>query len=143
MADVAERAHIAIVDDEEMVLTSIRSFLVLETDYEVSTFLSPKEAISFIRDHEADLVLSDFLMPEMDGISFLSRVRELKSEIPRIILTGYADKKKTGSRESTRWACPITWKVLTPGMLSWRSLTVSSRPCLDIRMLATTRSIGS
>ena len=46
MADVAERAHIAIEDDDEMVLTSIRSFLVLETDHEVSTFLSAKEAIS-------------------------------------------------------------------------------------------------
>ena len=32
-------------------------------------------------------------MPEMDGISFLSEVRKLKPEIPRIILTGYADKE--------------------------------------------------
>ena len=46
MADVAERDHMAIEDNEEMVLTSIRSFLVLETDYDVSTFLSAKEAIS-------------------------------------------------------------------------------------------------
>ena len=37
--------------------------------------------------------MSDFLMPEMDGISFLSEVRKLKPEIPRIILTGYADKE--------------------------------------------------
>ena len=32
-------------------------------------------------------------MPEMDGISFLSKMRELKPEAPRIILTGYADKE--------------------------------------------------
>jgi DNA-binding NtrC family response regulator len=32
-------------------------------------------------------------MPEMDGISFLSEVKKLKPEIPRIILTGYADKE--------------------------------------------------
>ena len=32
-------------------------------------------------------------MPEMDGIAFLAKVRELKPEVPRIILTGYADKE--------------------------------------------------
>ncbi|MBZ0263389.1 response regulator, partial [bacterium] len=32
-------------------------------------------------------------MPEMDGISFLGKVRDVKPEIPRIILTGYADKE--------------------------------------------------
>jgi FixJ family two-component response regulator len=32
-------------------------------------------------------------MPEMDGISFLIKVRELVPEVPRIILTGYADKE--------------------------------------------------
>jgi DNA-binding NtrC family response regulator len=38
-------------------------------------------------------VISDYLMPEMDGISFLAEIRKLKPEVPRIILTGYADKE--------------------------------------------------
>ena len=84
---------IVIVDDEDMVLTSIRSFLTLETAYNVQTFLSAREALGFIQENSADLVISDYLMPEMDGISFLAKVREIKPEIPRIILTGYADKE--------------------------------------------------
>lgn len=32
-------------------------------------------------------------MPEMDGITFLAQVRDVKPQIPRIILTGYADKE--------------------------------------------------
>ena len=88
-----EVGTIVIVDDEEMVLTSIRSFLTLETAYNVQAFLSAGEALGFIRENDADLVISDYLMPEMDGISFLARVREVKPEIPRIILTGYADKE--------------------------------------------------
>lgn len=84
---------IVLVDDEDMVLTSLRSILSLETDYNIQTFLSPKEALGFISGNDVDLVISDYLMPEMDGISFLARVRELKPEIPRIILTGYADKE--------------------------------------------------
>ena len=84
---------IVIVDDEDMVLTSLSAYLSLETDYEVQTFTSAKKAIDFIRGKKIDLVISDYLMPEMDGISFLGRVRELQPEAPRIILTGYADKE--------------------------------------------------
>lgn len=88
-----DSASIVLVDDEEMVLTSLSSFLTLETDYEVHTFTSAKEALAFIRSNDVDIVISDYLMPEMDGITFLGKVRDLKPEIPRIILTGYADKE--------------------------------------------------
>ncbi|MEE9554951.1 MAG: response regulator [candidate division Zixibacteria bacterium] len=84
---------IVLVDDEEMVLISLKSFLTLETDYNVETFISAAEALDFIKTNDIDLVISDYLMPEMDGITFLAKVRELKPEIPRIILTGYADKE--------------------------------------------------
>ncbi len=84
---------IVIVDDEEMVLTSLNSFLALETEYTVKTFTSAKEALAFIEKESVDLVVSDYLMPEMDGISFLAEVRKLRPEVPRIILTGYADKE--------------------------------------------------
>ena len=84
---------IVIVDDEEMVLQSLLSFLTLETEYAVKSFLSADEALQYIKGNEVDLVVSDYLMPEMDGISFLARVREIRPEVPRIILTGYADKE--------------------------------------------------
>jgi DNA-binding NtrC family response regulator len=88
-----EKGIIVIVDDEEMVLTSLKSFLSLETEYEVRTFLSAREALEFIQANDVDLVMSDYLMPEMDGISFLAEVKKLRPEVPRIILTGYADKE--------------------------------------------------
>lgn len=84
---------ILLVDDEEMVLTSIDSFLALETQYNVVTFISAKKALKYIKSNSVDLVISDYVMPEMDGITFLAKVREIKPEIPRIILTGYADKE--------------------------------------------------
>ncbi|MFH1570524.1 MAG: response regulator [Gemmatimonadota bacterium] len=90
---VDEPAAIVIVDDEDMVLTSLESFLSLETDYLVHTFLSPVAALEFVRDHDVQLIVSDYLMPEMDGITLLARVRELKPDVTRIILTGYADKE--------------------------------------------------
>jgi DNA-binding NtrC family response regulator len=93
MGEPNQKQTIIIVDDEEMVLTSIRSFLSLETDYNVETFISAEKALDYIKSNPVDLVVSDYLMPEMDGISFLIKVRELKPAVPRIILTGYADKE--------------------------------------------------
>jgi DNA-binding NtrC family response regulator len=93
MSESKKAQTIVIVDDEEMVLTSISSFLSLETDYNLKTFTSAKEALEYIKNNPVDLVVSDYLMPEMDGISFLIKVREMKPEVPRIILTGYADKE--------------------------------------------------
>jgi DNA-binding NtrC family response regulator len=88
-----EQGTIMIVDDEEMVLTSLSSFLTLETEYEVITFTRATEALAHLDEHDIDLVISDFLMPEMDGLQFLSKVRDMKPEVSRVILTGYADKE--------------------------------------------------
>lgn len=84
---------ILLVDDEEMVLTSIRSFLAIETDYRVLTFTSPIKALQELDHLNIDLVISDYLMPEMDGITFLGKVKEKFPQVPRILLTGYADKE--------------------------------------------------
>ena len=84
---------LVIVDDEDMVLASLRSFLALETEYEVLTFSSPLKALESIRESQIDLVISDYLMPEMTGIEFLLEVKKLQPYATRILLTGYADKE--------------------------------------------------
>lgn len=84
---------VLLVDDEEMVVTSIKSFLTLETDYEVVSFTSPKEALDFVKDNRVDLVISDYLMPDIDGIQFLAEIKEMQPEATRVLLTGYADKE--------------------------------------------------
>ncbi len=93
MDNLNEKQTIVIVDDEEMVLTSLNAFLSLETDYQIKTFTSAKKALEYIKNNDIGLVVSDYLMPEMDGITFLAKVKEIKPQIPRIVLTGYADKE--------------------------------------------------
>ena len=93
MTNDDNRPTIIIVDDEEMVLTSLSSFLALETEYHVETFTAATKALEYVESNDIDLVISDYLMPEMDGITFLAEVRKLRPEVPRIILTGYADKE--------------------------------------------------
>ncbi len=86
---------ILLVDDEEMILTSIKSFFAIETDYDVLTYTSPVKALQDLdgKIKSVDLVISDYLMPEMDGISFLAEVKKRFPLVPRILLTGYADKE--------------------------------------------------
>ena len=84
---------ILLVDDEEMVLNSIKSFFAIESDYQLAAYTSPTQALQEIEQTHFDLVISDYLMPEMDGITFLAKVKEKRPLIPRILLTGYADKE--------------------------------------------------
>ena len=53
---------ILVVDDEEMVLVSIKSFLMLETDYDVITANSPPEGLEVVNHRIIDLVISDYLI---------------------------------------------------------------------------------
>lgn len=85
--------RILILDDEEIVVNSLKSLLCLETTHDVLTFTSCQEALEAIRRNPIDLAISDFLMPEMDGVSFLKEVRRIYPAIQLIILTGFADKE--------------------------------------------------
>jgi DNA-binding NtrC family response regulator len=89
---MADPATILIVDDETVVVESIRALLELETPYTVLAETSPRRAIELAKVNPPDLVISDFLMPEIDGIRLLLEIRSLYPEIALILLTGYADK---------------------------------------------------
>ncbi len=84
---------VLVLDDEPDVITSIGSLLALETDYNVLTFTSSREALEAIQTHEIDLAIVDSLMPgDMDGIEFLLELKKKHPYSIRIILTAYADK---------------------------------------------------
>jgi response regulator RpfG family c-di-GMP phosphodiesterase len=87
------RPTLLIVDDEELVTKSLRNLFLLQSDYKVITHTSAREALSSAGSIPVDLVISDYLMPEMDGITFLSRLREIQPQTVRVLLTGYADKE--------------------------------------------------
>ncbi len=84
---------VIIVDDEEMVITSVKAFLQLETDYEIRGFTDPEKAAAFAESNLVDVAVSDYLMPKMNGIQFLARMKEAQPETSRVLLTGHADKQ--------------------------------------------------
>jgi len=60
-------------------------------DPSVTTFTSPLHAIDYILDHRVDLVIADYRMPQMDGASFIARVKECQPDAARLILSACAD----------------------------------------------------
>jgi DNA-binding NtrC family response regulator len=89
----ANQPVVLIVDDEDMVITSVRAFLNLETDYTIHGFTDPQEASGFLETHPVDVIVSDYLMPKMNGIQLLGRAKQLQPEAARVLLTGHADKQ--------------------------------------------------
>jgi DNA-binding NtrC family response regulator len=93
MSGEAEESLILLVDDEPSVVQSLATLLELETSHRVLTETSPVRAVEVARTHAVDMVISDFLMPDLDGIRFLLEVRGLYPESTLVLLTGYADKE--------------------------------------------------
>lgn len=91
--DELAEARIVVVDDEELITSTISNFLFVELEIDAVTFNKPKDAANYVAENEVDLVISDFLMPEMDGIAFLTEARKSHPHAPRVLLTGYADKE--------------------------------------------------
>lgn len=90
---VTKRPTILLVDDDEIVTKAIVNLLELETDYRTLAFQDPRSALDAARREPIDCVISDFLMPEMDGLEFLRELATFAPDVPRILLTGYADKE--------------------------------------------------
>ena len=86
-------ASILIVDDDDLVVSSLRGVFSLQTDYEIHEASDPIKALELVGRTPFDVVLSDFLMPQMNGIDFLKEVRRVQPDAVRLLLTGYADKE--------------------------------------------------
>ena len=84
---------IVVVDDEKIVTSAFKTLLKVEGFPDAHFFNNPEEAIEFLKENQPDLVISDFIMPQMNGLEFLTEVKKMYPEVSRILLTGYADKE--------------------------------------------------
>ncbi|MCK4270866.1 MAG: response regulator, partial [Methanogenium sp.] len=76
------------VDDETILLKLTKLYLERTGDFIVDTASSAKEAFSMIQKQTYDTIISDYQMPEMDGLEFLRALRAEGNNMPFIIFTG-------------------------------------------------------
>jgi PAS domain S-box-containing protein len=76
------------VDDEEVLLEIGKLFLEKSGQFHVDTVTSAHEALQILKSTSYDAIVSDYQMPEMDGIAFLKAIRREFPDLPFIIFTG-------------------------------------------------------
>jgi YesN/AraC family two-component response regulator len=87
-----DRKSILIVDDEQLILDSLYRDLTVEAiGFAVTLATSGEEAIAKINSRSWDLVITDLVMPGLDGFQVLKAAKRKDPQIMVIILTGYAD----------------------------------------------------
>lgn len=92
-------SHILIVDDEKDILSALRRVFSItpcmagSKTYRltIDAFSDPEQALEKTRHTAYDLILSDYRMPGMDGVTLLKAIREIQPDAARVILSGYAD----------------------------------------------------
>ncbi len=102
------KSKILVVDDEEAIREVVSTLLEAQ-GYDCSTVSNGLLAREYLEKNSADLVLSDMVMPEMDGLSLLEWERKHDPDIPVIMVTAMHDLStalEAISKSSSRNARP-------------------------------------
>ena len=89
---MAAELRILFVDDEPTLLDVGKILLEQSGNFSVTTVESAFAALELLKNEQFDAIVSDFMMPEMDGIQFLVEVRTRFGSIPFILFTGKGEK---------------------------------------------------
>jgi DNA-binding NtrC family response regulator len=90
------KKHILVAEDERNLAVSLY-FILTAAQYQVSLAHNGREALAVIENdllsqNPIDLLITDILMPEINGEQLLGLLRKKHIDIPSLIMTGYADK---------------------------------------------------
>lgn len=84
-----EKPKIAFIDDEQRILRSLK--MHFRQTHDVFTTTDPDALVSYVRDNDVKVVISDQRMPDKQGTEVLREVKDASPNTIRILLTGYAD----------------------------------------------------
>lgn len=85
-----EKINLLITDDEQIVLDSIKKHLRNEEELNIFTAYTVNEALDIMNKNDINIILTDLMMPEIDGLEFLKIIHEKDDSIITIMITGYA-----------------------------------------------------
>ena len=81
---------ILLVDDEPTVL-KLTTMILERQNFQITSFDSPLKALEAIDPHDFDLIISDLVMPKMNGLEFLKEMRNQDPDSKAIIISASAD----------------------------------------------------
>ena len=92
-----EKRRILYVDDEEINLELFK--LSFRNHFDIVTAKSAKEGLRILKEQQIPLVVTDYKMPEIDGIKFIEEIKREYPEIVCLIVTGFVDVVISGKEE--------------------------------------------
>lgn len=81
-----------LVAEDDKALNEMVCSYITDNGYEAKAYFNGKEALAAVENTQFDLIVSDVMMPEMDGFAFAKKVREFDKEIPILFMTALDDK---------------------------------------------------
>lgn len=84
--------RILVVDDSEIERHLVKGLLIRNSDFHVELASDGREALSHLQQHAVDVVITDLIMPEMDGLELVRALRQDHPQVPAILLTAYGDE---------------------------------------------------
>ena len=87
--------QVLIVDDTEINLILFGALVKKLDDCQAHVFANPRQALSWVVDNVPDLIIVDYMMPELDGIEFIRLVREMpgRTQLPILMITANDQKQ--------------------------------------------------
>jgi two-component system response regulator HydG len=83
-------AHILVIDDDKDICLTLSKFLI-KNGYQVEIAGSGEEGLQILRNHNIDLILCDYRLPDYTGLEVLQKIKILSPKSAVIIITGYSD----------------------------------------------------
>jgi CheY-like chemotaxis protein len=116
---------ILLVDDHPEVRETT-SALLREFGHQVIEVSSGAEALTILerRSQAIDILVTDYAMPQLSGTDLLAKARQLRPQLPALLITGYADAEEVGERPDD---IAILSKPFTPENLSVELVTAVGR----------------
>lgn len=91
---MSKKYSIAIVDDETEILNVLSRFLTRNQNFSVSTYSNPVSALGSIETNNFDVILLDIMMPQMNGLEVLEKIKAKDDSQKVIMMTAYSTLDK-------------------------------------------------
>lgn len=111
---MSHKPHCIVVDDDTDFLEQVKRFFVASClDFEIRPFSSSVEAIDYVRQRRVDLILTAYLVPQIDGLQFITMVRSFNAQVPILMLSSVPVKAAALARGATAFlAKRAVWSQL-------------------------------
>jgi len=130
------KKKILVVDDEEDLLKIMES-RIESWGYEVLFASNGKDAIEVVKNKSPDIIILDYKMSDMDGVSTLREIRKIDSKIPSIMFTAYPDERSIKGSED------MGVTAFIPKLSAYSNSNLALRTAIDMAVKGLSKEMNS